>query len=202
MSRYTSRHYTLDPHDMETRFQESDGMSFMGSIFLEPSEETMEKMERIREVIETLPPTEADFIDLYFFKRCRQTSIAKIFDVSQPTVCYRLRRAAARIKYLVETPIYTEEQMCTDLKGKLKAEEDVRIMWLMYKTTCQSAAARILGVSQGKVRHRFLRSIEILKTKEGVDQYVELFMGLRSNLNILREVKRPSNGTRAPFAVI
>lgn len=188
-----NRYYVLDPHDLEARFSSEDGMAFMASIFTEPSEEALIQMERIREVIEVLPPLEADFIELYYFFGCKQTDIAEIFSVSQPTVCYRLQRAASRIKYLMEIPALTEDELRDDLTGVLKSPDDVDILWLMYRTTCQSAAAQRLGVTQGLVRHRFLRSLTILKNKPGLEKYAKAFDMVLNNLNILRDMNNPTS---------
>jgi len=187
-----NRYYVLDPHDLEARFSSEDGMAYMASIFTEPSEEALAKMETVRKVIDVLPPMEADFIELFYFLGCKQTDIAEIFHVSQPTVCYRLQRAAARIRWLMDTPTITEEQLHMDLKGVLKAPEDINIMWLMRKTTCQSAVAHTLGYSQGLVRHRFLRSLEILRQCADLALYVEVFEAVLANSNILRDMNNPS----------
>mgnify|MGYP002641998512 FL=1 len=186
------RYYMLDPHDLEARFSAEEGMAYMASIFTEPSEEAMAKMPEVREVIEVIPPMEADFVEMFYFLGCKQTDIAEIFQVSQPTVCYRLQRAAARIKYLLEIPKITKEQIKGDLAGLLKAEEDGEILWLMYTTTCQSAVAKHMGVSQGLVRHRFLRSLAILQQYPHLALYSEIFTTVLNNPNILRDMTSPS----------
>jgi hypothetical protein len=63
-------------------------------------------------------------------------------------------------------------------------------MVLMYRTTCQSSVARQLGVSQGLVRHRFIRSIRKLTPLPSMQEYVGAFERIAANLNILREIKR------------
>jgi len=42
-------------------------------------------------------------------------------------------------------------------------EQDRQILWLMYETTCQSAIAKELKLTQGRVRHRFFRSKDRIK---------------------------------------
>ncbi|MBD3261308.1 MAG: hypothetical protein GF334_06420 [Candidatus Altiarchaeales archaeon] len=65
-------------------------------------------------------------------------------------------------------------------------------MVLMFETTCQSEVAKRMGVSQGLVRHRFIRSIDKMKNVSGMEKYVRLFNFVSQNLNILREVRRSS----------
>lgn len=184
----------IDPSEIETRFSVEDGMAYMASIFEEPSEESRQKMELVVQIMEDLPPREADFIDLYYFRRLKQTDIAQIFGVSQPTVCYRLQRAAARIQFLLQMPTVDEEELEQDLRELLPDEQDVEIMLLMRDTTCQSEVAKRLGVSQGLVRHRFIRSLNRMRDldPDTYGRYIDLFEFISANLNILREVQRPA----------
>ena len=187
-----SGHQFIDPNEIESRFSVEDGMAFMDSVFDEPSEESQIKMRRVKEVLENLPPREADFIDLYYFKQIKQTDIARLFGVSQPTVCYRLQRATARIQFLLNLPYVESDKMEQDLAGFLSDPLDVQIMVLMWRTTCQSEVAKRLGVSQGLVRHRFIRSLKRMKGNSKLVIYVSLFDSIQDNLNILREVQRPA----------
>ena len=184
-------HQMVDPTEIETRFSNEDSLSAMDSIFTEPTDEAREVIEKVREVMEAfLPPREADFIDLYFFRRLRQTDIAAIFGVSQPTVCYRLQRATSRIQFILGLPDIDAAQLRVDLGEFLRDPLDVDIMVLMWETTCQSEVAKRLGVSQGLVRHRFIRSIKLMHKEPEMSEHAELFSTIADNLNILREVQR------------
>lgn len=181
----------VDPNEIETRFAVEDGMAYMASIFTEPSEEALIKMEEVFEIMEDLPPLEADFIELYFFRGFKQTDIAAIFGCSQPTVCYRLKRAASRIQFLLQMPKIEENRLESVLRGLLDEKLDVAIMVLMRETTCQSEVAKRLGVSQGLVRHRFIRSVNRMRRVPHLSPFVDLYDFISANLNILREVQRP-----------
>ncbi len=158
-----SGHHMIDPTEIESRFSVEDGMSYMASIFTEPDDDDLERIETIRGIMEALPAREADFVDLYYFRRKKQTEIAFIFGCSQPTVCYRLQRATARIQFLLQLPKVEEKDLLRDMKAFLPRPLDVKIMLLMWQTTCQSEVAKRLGVSQGLVRHRFLRSVNRMR---------------------------------------
>jgi DNA-directed RNA polymerase specialized sigma24 family protein len=151
--------------------------------------------------MEGLPPREADFIDLYYFRRLKQTDIAAIFGVSQPTVCYRLQRAAARIAFLVEMPDVDGGRMREALQDLLPDPLDTKILLLMRETTCQSEVAKRLGVSQGLVRHRFLRSLNRMRGVEGYEELTVIFDFVAENLNILREVQRPAWGAQITHTI-
>jgi len=180
----------VDPFEMEARFSNEDGWAYLEWGQQEPSSDMVKKLDRVKSVLESLPPREADFLDLYFFRRLKQTNIANIFRVSQPTVCYRLKRATSRIKFIFQLPNFDISEMETDLGGFLSDPVDVRIMALMYLTTCQSEVAKRLGVSQGLVRHRFIRSLKHMRHNPSMQKYVDVFDVISHNLNILREVQR------------
>lgn len=192
-----SGHHTMDPSELETRYSVEDGMGFLDSVFEEPSEESQGLIKIVRDILSLLPAREADFVDLYFFKKLKQTEIADLFEVSQPTVCYRLQRATSRIQFLLKLPKVEELDLKIDLENFLSDPLDVNIMLRMWKTTCQSEVAKSLGVSQGLVRHRFLRTIKKMKDNkistgsEKFDIYIDLFEFISKNLNILREIQRP-----------
>lgn len=180
-------YYTSDPLDIENRFSTEDAFIFPSSTM---SDDSQRKLDKIKIIINSLPPREADFVELYYFQQLKQTDIAVIFGVSQPTVCYRLQRATARIQFQLSLPDIDPLKMYSDLKGFLSDPLDVQIMKLMFATTCQSEVASQLGVSQGLVRHRFIRSIKRLNENTRMKIYGEVFTLISKNLNILREVQR------------
>ena len=185
---------TVDPSELESRVSVGDSMEFLTQFLSEePSEESTRNLERVREIMTELPPREADFVELYFFSHKTQTDIAEIFKVSQPTVCYRLQRATARIRFVLSLPDVSTDELRNVLIGFLSDPEDVQIMMLMYETTCQSAVAKRLGVTQGKVRHRFMRSTRRMLESQNPEmaKIAQIFQAIAENLNILREVDRP-----------
>lgn len=190
---WRSGHKILDPVDLEARYSVEDGMAYLDTIVNEEvTEEGSRKLERVRAVLSQIPAREADFLDLYYFHRVKQTDIAAMFGVSQPTVCYRLQRAAARLQFLMLLPDINLDEIKKTLVRVLSDVVDVQIMVGMLETTCQSEVAKRLNVSQGFVRHRFLRSIAKLRREDGLSPLVGLFDLIAANLNILREVQRPT----------
>lgn len=177
----------VSSQEIESRFSEEDAFVFPSATM---SEERQRQLEKVKFIIESLPPREADFIELYYFLNLKQTDIAVIFGVSQPTVCYRLQRATARIQFQLSLPDIDPKVMHKDLKGFLADPLDVEIMKQMFETTCQSEVASNLNVSQGLVRHRFIRSIKKMKENMTMHVYAKTFELISKNLNILREVQR------------
>jgi len=175
---------------MERMFSTYDGLDSYPSAHEELSDESKVEMAQVDAVLDQIPPREADFVELYFFQRIRQTVIAELFGITQPTVHYRLQRAAERIRYLIDMPKVDPESMERDLRGVLSDEKDVRIMLGMVRTTCQSDVAQELGVTQGFVRHRFFRTIDRLRGMSGMGTYVDLFEHVAGHTNILKETHR------------
>lgn len=187
MSGKWGNYYTVDPHEMSCRFSSDEGLSSIDQICSVMSIDSSEKMDRIKSIIGKLPPIEEDFVNLYYFKRVKQTAIAKIFRVSQPTVCYRLQRATIRIKFLLDMPDIPLFEIRDAIVPILDDKLDVNVMILMAYTTCQSETAKRLGVSQGMVRHRFFRSLKKMRDL-GMHKYVNFFDIISKNLNKMREV--------------
>lgn len=197
MRGWWSGHKVVDPTELESRFSIEDGLGFLDQTGSEElSEDSLERLEGVKQILDQIPDREADFVELYYFKHLKQTDIAVIFDVSQPTVCYRLQRATARIQFLLDLPHLAEGELEDVIEGFLSDPLDVQIMMLMHETTCQSEVAKRLGVSQGLVRHRFMRSIDRMEQTPGMGKYAGMYRMISENLNILREVSRPAWGPK------
>ena len=228
MRGYWSGHKVLPSTELESRFCIEDGLAFLDVTGNETiSEEGAEQLVRVKRILPLIPDREADFVELYYFLRLKQTEIADIFRVSQPTVCYRLQRAALRIRFLLSLPDLEDGELALVLNGFLSDPLDINIMLLMYETTCQSEVAKRLGVSQGLVRHRFIRTIARMGWEQrdiedqigedgkfikgwfrvegheaaGMEKYAAMFRAIADNLNILREVQRPTWGPRITHAI-
>jgi len=192
---------TVDPAELEARYSTDDSMEFLQNVLDDEREDSEASLERVREIMDDLPDREADFVDLYFFFHKTQTDIADIFKVSQPTVCYRLQRATERIRFLLSLPDVTIEEMEKAMCGFLSDPEDVKIMVKMYRTTCQSEVASQMGITQGKVRHRFMRSTKRMHDNPKMAKYAEIFGAIAGKLNIRREVQRPAWESKVAYVV-
>lgn len=191
MSEWSGGYRIMSSQDIESRFSVEDGFSYLDfSLDEHMNEESEERLAKVKGILDRIPPREADFVDLYYFRQKRQTDIAAIFGVSQPTVCYRLQRAAERIRFLLKLPSFDPVGARPIIESVLDDPTDVEILFRMYETTCQSEVAKTMHVSQGFVRHRFIRSISRLRNAGHID-LADLFDTVGANLNILREVQRP-----------
>jgi DNA-directed RNA polymerase specialized sigma24 family protein len=173
-------------------FEEWDGTSLPEQL----SDDTPTYEERIAPLLPRIPDREADLIELYFVNHKRQADIAIIFGITQAAVSYRLDRGIKRIRFLLSIPAVTESQIREDLPLVFKEQIDIDILVGMWRTTCQSEVATSLGLTQGRVRHRFFRAVAALEVAADENptlvNYYSIFSAISSKkFNILREVKLP-----------
>ncbi len=116
----------------------------------------------IEKFLHRIPPRESDLIKLYYKDRMKQEQIAKLFRITQAAVSYRLHRGIKRIQFLRTIPELDKKGFDIELGPKF-IEQDREILWRMYETTCQSEIAKQMGLTQGRVRHRFFRALNKIK---------------------------------------
>lgn len=171
--------------------EQQAGLSDDEAEMLNPSYEA-----QIVPLLPRIPVREADLLEMYFIHKKRQADIAIIFGVTQAAISYRLERGIQRIKFLLSIPRLTEQEIRDTLPLAFKDEIDIDILVGMWQTTCQSEVAIKLGLTQGRVRHRFFRAVRTLREKAKEDArlepYAKVFDAISSKkFNILREVKLP-----------
>ena len=180
-----------DPSEMARRFTTDDGLPF------NPSCELSESIGFDIALLQQIPKIEADIIHLHYFRGKTQTDIARIFSIKQSAVHYRIHRGIRRIRFLMERPPIDEDVLRTDLRtigldNTVPGTDvtDIDILITMYHSTCQSVVAAQLDLTQGLVRHRFLRAVARIQVEsdEPFVTYGTAFRMIRENLNILHEV--------------
>ncbi len=113
---------------------------------------------RLRRMLQFLPDRERSFLQLYYLKGRSQGQIAKGYGVTQEAICYRLKRAKERLKFIDKL------MDILDVKGRLAqvyqdinwifAEEPftATVMKEFLRFSSQSRVAKKLGRSTFKVR--------------------------------------------------
>jgi hypothetical protein len=131
-----------------------------GEVEPEPIDWSTDK-ERLRELMEMLPPVEQDMLELLATGK-RQQDIAEIFQLTQAAVSYRLVRAKKRLQFLRDFPVVSEAEMRADLTPAFPKAWWIDLFWDLSLTTSQSHTAKRLGWTQGKVRHNIFRIRDLL----------------------------------------
>jgi DNA-directed RNA polymerase specialized sigma24 family protein len=142
-----------DMLDGQTLIEEEDG----------PADTKTFDLDTIDRYLDRIPAREADFIRLYHRDKLKQEQIAKLFGITQAAVSYRLHRGIKRIQFLRTIPELKSEDFEREVAPMFEWQ-DKEILWRMYGTTCQSEIAKQLGLTQARVRHRFFRSLDKIRT--------------------------------------
>lgn len=196
---------SVDPAELATRFAAQDPLfDEMEEDPDNPAESVLASMDfenEVKPLLDRIPDREADLIQLYYIQKKRQADIAEIFGVTQAAISYRLDRGIQRIRFLVSIPKVTEEEMRRDLPGVPFKPIDIDILIGMWKTTCQSEVALRLGLTQGRVRHRFFGAVKQLEKKAKEDTRFEPYHRVFSTIankhfNILKEIRLPQWANR------
>lgn len=190
-----------DPNDISSRFSNSDKLGYeeenaelesMIERDLAPkqiSEESLLEFDAISEFLTRIPIREADLITLYYRDKLKQEQIAKLFGITQAAVSYRLSKGIKRIQWLRTIPTLDKEDFESEL-GPEFSQQDLEILWRMNEVTCQSKIAKEMGLTQGRVRHRFFRALQKIKDlikEEAKEKQVEIRYRISKGEEISKE---------------
>jgi Sigma-70, region 4 len=112
---------------------------------------------RLVEILPRLPSREADMIELYFIYGKPQADIGLILGMTGANVSHRIRRAARRMKFMVQHPMPDAIQMGTDLRFLEARDCEILMSW--WRTSSQTVTARDLGYTQPTTRDRLIATI-------------------------------------------
>ncbi len=199
-----------DPSEDEELFP---GASLLDDTPMNPSEEGEASPSRpvLSEIAENLteeeaemlfsrlPESEASVFRAYYQQGKTQAEIAQERNMTQGGISYRMERGRARIRFLRDLPKLTPEGIREALSQRLPPI-DIDILIGMYLTTCQSETARRLGLTQGRVKHRFDKLVRHLNAwaSSGLvpKPYAVAFESISKNLNLFHEVISPRWGQK------
>ena len=178
---------SIDSNELESRFSTEDKLTYFAK--------SKYSLDDVKPYLAMLPKKEADLIHMYYILKKDQKEIAKILNLSQGGVSNRIARARERLRFLISIPKFSKAELFEDLKNVIEEELDLVIMWELYRTTCQSQVAEIVGMTQSRVRHKYMKSLKILEEKAGqgerLTMYYKAFSLIAQNFNILHEISLP-----------
>ena len=106
--------------------------------------------ERLKRILDMLPSRHADIWELTS-QGVSQSSIARLFGVSQPNISFVMRRIRAAIKLLLSLPEIDEAGIERDLSPYLTPEQ-VRLLQVHFRTCNYTRTAEILELRPPSVR--------------------------------------------------
>lgn len=162
----------------------------------QPEEDPMppKTFEDLAPFIDLLPPLEHDILMMYYQWGLTQMVIGPLLGIrTQAGISYRIKRAIERIEYLRCRPQVDWVAYERDL-SPLFTKRQRLIGRRVYETTCQTAVASELGITQAAARHGFFSLTRQLRrlslASEKFEPYAVAFedLALGRNWNKLREI--------------
>ena len=113
-------------------------------------------------LLDQIPARERDIFELRYRYGKRQEEIGFIFNLTQAGIWHLLQRACNRLRFLIECPNPTDEEI-RDLLAPHFTERDIDILLRYRVCTNQSRVAEALGKTQGCIRFRIIHSTQRLQ---------------------------------------
>jgi hypothetical protein len=159
-----------------------------------------------------------DILYLIFVSGKKQKDVQRILERSQPSLCYDIKRIRKRLQFIFY--LNNVFDLFVNFVHEFReyfSPQEMDILILMFYTTSFTLTSRVLGLSQVKVRYSFNKCIKRMENmgveldsqnKEALSkkwwEIYEIFVIIKSNLNIVRRVYKSSDDsldTSLPLAL-
>lgn len=131
-----------------------------------------------------------DILCLIFVANKKQKDVQKILGRTQSSLAYDIKRIRGRIRfisYLHEVFDIFLDFLRRERNGKDFTTDEMEILTLMFYTSSFTLTAKVLGTSQVRIRHSYTKCLRHMEERGIWDAY-EIFMVIRSNLNVVKRV--------------
>lgn len=133
---------------------------------METVQRSRQQRELFRVALDKIPRRELDMICAHHVWRRGQEEIANVYEVTQGDVSYRIKRARERMTLWLKISAIMAEWDLREYLYELGCDvQQIEVVLGIYKTTSQSVCAEALGMTQGNVRHEFLKVRELVQAK-------------------------------------
>ena len=163
---------------------------------------SVEQVRAFRSIFGFLNDKDRDILYLIFVSRKKQKDVQRILHRSQPSLCYDIKRIRRRLRFIV----YLRSVFDIFL-GFVKdrtadfTDSEMAILVLMFYTSSFTMTANLLGTSQVRVRYAYNKCLKKMEDMELWEPY-EIFMVIRSNLNIIKRIcRKRTKSVSLPFLV-
>lgn len=175
---------------------------------------SVDQVQSFRTVFTFLNDKDRDILFLIFVSRKKQKDVQRILNRSQPSLCYDIKRIRRRLKFifyihsvfdifvnfLVDQRRISTERKAVGEEGNF-TEEELEILTMMFYSSSFTMTADRMGISQVRVRYSYNKCLKRMEELELWEPY-EIFIVIRSNLNIIRRIYRgATSGLRVPLIV-
>lgn len=157
---------------------------------------SVEQLRAFKPILSFLNAKDRDILYLVFVSGKKQKDVQEILGRSQPSLCYDIKRIRKRLKFIfyLNSVFDIFMEFVADPPDGFEPFE-VEVLLLMFYTSSFTMTSDVLSdvcgekVSQVKVRYSFDRCLRRMEEQELWEMY-EVFMVVRSNLNLVRRVYR------------
>lgn len=161
---------------------------------------SVEQVKSFKPILRFLNEKDRDILFLIFVSCKKQKDVQKIIERSQPSLCYDIRRIRRRLKFVFY--LHSVFDIFEDFVGRRGVDyfspDEREILTLMFYTSSFTLTSKIMGISQVRVRYAYDKCIDRLRQLELWDVY-EIFVVIRSNLNIVRRVYGEPKDGKGPL---
>jgi hypothetical protein len=124
--------------------------------------------------------------------RKKQKDVQSILGRSQPSLCYDIKRIRRRLRFIFYLhKVFDIFVNFVQSEQNSFTPEEMEILTLMFYTSSFTLTSEIIDVSQVRVRYTYNKCLRRMEELELWDAY-EIFLVIRSNLNIVKRVYRQS----------
>jgi DNA-directed RNA polymerase specialized sigma subunit len=151
---------------------------------------SLDQVRLFKPIFDFLNEKDRDILYLIFVSRKKQKDVQRILRRSQPSLCYDIKRIRRRLRFIVYLRSVFDIflNFVKDWSAHF-TDNEMAILVLMFYTSSFTMTANLMGVSQVKVRYAYNKCLKRMEDMELWEPY-EIFMVIRSNLNIIRRICR------------
>jgi hypothetical protein len=179
---------------------------------------TVDQVRSYKPIFGWLNDKDRDILYLIFVSGKKQKDVQRILERSQPSLCYDIKRIRKRLQFIFY--LNNVFDLFVNFVHEFReyfSPQEMDILILMFYTTSFTLTSRVLGLSQVKVRYSFNKCIKRMENmgveldsqnKEALSkkwwEIYEIFVIIKSNLNIVRRVYKSSDDsldTSLPLAL-
>jgi uncharacterized protein YutE (UPF0331/DUF86 family) len=151
---------------------------------------TVDQVRGFKPILSFLNDKDRDILFLIFVSRKKQKDVMRILDRSQSSLCYDIQRIRRRLRFI--SYLYSVFDIFLNFISTKQSHftpHEIEIMTLMFYTSSFTMTAKIMKTSQVRIRYTYNKCLNRME-ELGIWEPYEIFIVIRSNLNIIKRVYR------------
>jgi len=163
---------------------------------------TVDQVRDFKPIFSFLNEKDRDILYLIFVSGKKQRDVQRILGRSQPSLCYDIKRIRKRLRFIFYLhSVFDLFLEFVSLNGEYFTPHELEVLTLMFYTSSFTMTANILDITQVKVRYSFDKCLRKMEELEMWEVY-EMFVIIRSNLNLIKRESRDGSSSKNVFIPI